>query len=138
MYRVDNIFSYLGQGGSAKLLSLYYRIGRSTFYKIINETCKVIAMVLLPIYLQFPTQEDWLRIAQDFERKWNFPNCIGALDGKHVRIRKPPHGGSVFYNYKKFHSLVLMAISDAHSRFVWFTLGDGGKVQFTDKKKYDM
>jgi hypothetical protein len=35
--------------------------------------------------LQFPISErDWERIAKGFEMKCNFPNCLGAVDGKHV------------------------------------------------------
>ncbi|XP_031776865.1 uncharacterized protein LOC103317169 [Nasonia vitripennis] len=102
------------------------RVGMSTYYKIIAETCKIIATVLTPMYVKLPNTEGWLSITKDFEEKWQFPNCIGALDGKHMRIRKPDHGGSVFFNYKRFHSIVLMAISDAHCRFVWFSVGDGG------------
>jgi len=33
--------------------------------------------------LPIPTQRDWETIALDFEQKWNFGNCIGAIDGKH-------------------------------------------------------
>ena len=34
-----------------------------------------------------------------FYKTWNFHNTIGACDGKHVAIRKPARGGSMFYNY---------------------------------------
>ena len=30
---------------------------------------------------------------------WNFPNCIGAIDGKHVPLFSPAGSGSLFYNY---------------------------------------
>jgi len=33
--------------------------------------------------LPIPTQKDWKKIALEFEQKWNFGNCIGAIDGKH-------------------------------------------------------
>lgn len=37
------------------------------------------------ILFQFPhTGDDWKIIASDFEKKWNFPHCLGALDGKHI------------------------------------------------------
>jgi ribulose bisphosphate carboxylase small subunit len=32
----------------------------------------------------------------------NFPDCLGADDGKYIRVIKPEHSGSMFYNYKVF------------------------------------
>jgi len=29
-----------------------------------------------------PTEEDWCAIAEQFEQRWQFPNCVGAIDGK--------------------------------------------------------
>ena len=50
---------------------------------------------------------------------WNFHHVLGALDGKHIPIRFPAHGGSQFYNYKGYHSIVLIALLDATYRFMW-------------------
>ena len=55
------------------------------------------------------TEEDWNKIANEFNDRTNFPNVIGAIDGKHVRIKKPEDSGSLCFNYKKFCSVVLMA-----------------------------
>jgi hypothetical protein len=41
---------------------------------------------------------------------WGYPNCIGALEGKHIRIKKPDATGSIFHNYKGFFSTVLFAL----------------------------
>jgi hypothetical protein len=60
---------------------------------------------------------DWLAVSDEFWRKWNYPNCIGALDGKHVVIVKPSKSGSIFMNYKQTFSLVLMAVVDANYKF---------------------
>jgi len=46
-----------------------------------------------------PKQEDWLKIADTFLNVTNFPNCTGEIDGKHIRIVKPAHSGSLYYNY---------------------------------------
>ena len=79
--------------------------------------------------MQMPdTEVEWRTIAQDFENLWNFPMCIGALDGKHVNIRPPHHSGSIFYNYKHFFSIVLMALVDAKYRFLYCDVGCNGQV----------
>jgi hypothetical protein len=58
------------------------------------------------------TESDWVNIANDFYRRTQFPKCIGAVDGKHVRIKMPSGSGSLFYNYKHF-SILLFALVDA-------------------------
>lgn len=68
-------------------LSYLFRIGKSTVSDIISDTSKVIWLVLKPLVLNPPDEEQWKRTAQEFEKLWNFPNCIGAIDGKHVWIQ---------------------------------------------------
>lgn len=36
--------------------------------------------------MPLPSKDAWIMIAEDFEALWNFPHCIGAIDGKHVVI----------------------------------------------------
>lgn len=105
-----------------------FRVGRSTAYKIVPEVCRIIWDVLQPHYLAQPTQEMWRHIADEFLEKWQFPNCIGALDGKHIRIQCPPNSGSQFSNYKKYFSLVLMAACDANYKFTIVDVGQFGSI----------
>jgi hypothetical protein len=74
------------------------------------------------------TEDEWRSIARQFEEKWQFPHCLGAVDGKHVRITPPAGSGSLFWNYKHFHSVVLMACANADYEFIWCEVGTNGRV----------
>ncbi|CAH1995854.1 unnamed protein product [Acanthoscelides obtectus] len=38
--------------------------------------------------------EEWLAVADKFIRLWNFPNCVGSMDGKHIILQSPKCSGS--------------------------------------------
>jgi hypothetical protein len=79
--------------------------------------------------LQVPQSEnEWKLVAREFEKRWNFPHCIGAIDGKHVEIRKPPGTGSYYFNYKHSFSIVLMGIVNANYEFLMVDVGANGRV----------
>lgn len=73
-----------------------------------------------------PDTEQWLKIASEFFSRFQFPNCIGAIDGKHIRIRKPNKSGSKYFNYKHYCSIVLLAVTDASGKFVIVDIGACG------------
>lgn len=78
---------------------------------------------------QIPQSEDeWKQVAEDFWQQWNFPNCIGAIDGKHVHIQPPPNSGSKYFNYKNFNSIVLLALADSHYKFLYVDIGSFGRI----------
>lgn len=74
-----------------------------------------------------PTPELLLRAANSFASIWNFPNCVAAIDGKHITIQAPAGSGSLFFNYKKTFSIVLLALVDADYRFIAVDVGGYGK-----------
>ena len=65
-------------------------------------------------------------MANVFSNKWNFHNTLGTVDGKHVAIRCPSKAGSTYYNYKQFHSIILMALVDAGYSFIFVYIGANG------------
>ena len=69
--------------------------------------------------------DDWLSIEATF-KKWNFPHVLGAVDGKHIAIKKPAKSGSVYFNYKKFFSLILLVAADGDGRIISYDLGRPG------------
>ena len=119
---------YLASGDSQQSLSFNFRVSRSVVCNTIRETCQIIWQALSEEYMKPPTsQQDWEKIAKDFHTEWNFPNCLGALDGKHIAIECPGYSGSEYYNYKGVFSIVLMAMCDAKYCFTLVHVGNYGK-----------
>ena len=58
--------------------------------------------------------EDWKKIEQRFRNRWNVPHAVGALDGKHIVIKKG------------YFSLVLLDLVDADYKFLWVNTGASG------------
>ncbi|XP_066443030.1 uncharacterized protein [Eleutherodactylus coqui] len=120
--------NFLATEESYASLHLQFRVGKSTITEIVRCTCSAIWQKLQPIVMPSPTEDTWQRVAAGFQAVAKFPNCIGAVDGKHVRVLQPAHSGSKFYNYKKFFSIVLMAVADAHCKFVCIDVGAYGST----------
>lgn len=102
-------------------------MGDRTVSNMVSEVSEALWFRLKPLFMPDPTSETWDHIAAEFERKWQFQNCVLAIDGKHVTIRKPLLSGSSFYNYKKDFSVVLMAVVDANYRFTYVDIGSMGR-----------
>ena len=125
--RLTLTLRYLANGNDQQSLSFSYRIGKATVSKIIHETLTVIWSVLKDRYLRPPEkQADWLRISNEFETVWNLPHCVGAIDGKHIAMQCPRKSGSLYYNYKGFFSIVLMAVCDGNYNFTLVDIGQYG------------
>ncbi|PIO23240.1 hypothetical protein AB205_0167370, partial [Aquarana catesbeiana] len=95
---------------------------------IIPETCSAIIQVLQKDYIRFPSNpQEWQTVASQFLHQWDFPNCGGAINGKHVRNVPPPNSGSYYFNYKGFSSIVMLAVVTANYEFIYLDVGKNGR-----------
>jgi hypothetical protein len=87
--------------------------------------------ILYALYFLFQTpssEQEWENVAQGFMHRWNLPHVIGAVDGKHIRIRCPKNSGSLFHNYKGYFSVVLMGVVDHDYKFIYAHVGAEGRA----------
>ncbi len=120
---------YLATGDSYKSLEFNFRVSHSAISAIVYEVCEAIFAEYGEEVIQCPTTVAQFRpVAQMFSDRWQFHHAIGALDGKHVAIQCPKNGGSLYFNYKKFHSKILMALVDADYKFLWVDVGANGSA----------
>lgn len=117
----------MATGCSLMDLHFSFRRGFSTIQKVVRETCQAIIKNLFYICMPPKHTKDWENIAQGFLENADFPNCIGAVDGKHIRMIKPCHSGSLYFNYKKYFSMNLLAVCDSNYKFIFVDVGCYGK-----------
>ena len=78
------VLRFLATGETYRSLEFQFRISRSRISEAVIEVSKAIKKSLGG-YLKTPKSEaEWLQISRKFEQRWNFPNGIGAIDGKHI------------------------------------------------------
>ena len=119
---------YLATGDSQQSQTFNFCLGKSTVCNIVRETCQGISDALNDSFLKCPTSaNEWRKIAEGIFHEWNFPNCLGALDGKHIAIERPANSGSELYNYKKLFSTVLLAMCDSRYCFTLVYVGTNGR-----------
>ena len=120
---------FLATGETCHSLHLQFRIGERAISYIIEEVTEAIVRYLGKEHIKTPSNlEEWLKISEAFQSRWNFPNCLGAIDGKHIQIRPPPGMGSEYFNYKKTFSIILLAIAGPNYECIYADVGSNGRM----------
>ena len=115
---------YLASGDSYKSLQYDFRVANNTIAGIIPEVCEAIIAEFMDECIVCPsTPEEWLKVEKQFRLRWNMPHALGAIDGKHVAIRCPPHTGTRYHNYKGYFSISMLALVDADYKYIWIDVG---------------
>jgi len=104
-----------------------FSLGISTMHYIIKEVCEATWKTMAPLHMPVPTTEMLLAMSNKFYLKWNFLNCVGSIDGKHIWLKCPSNSGSMYYNYKHYYLIVLQGLADAWYRFIAIDVGAYGK-----------
>ena len=114
------VLRFLPTGETYRSLEFHFRISRSRISKAVIEVSKAIKKSLGG-YLKTPNKLEtkWLQISRKFEQIWNFPNGIGAIDGKHIVMKQPDDSGSHYRNYKGTDSIVLMSMVGSEYEFLY-------------------
>ncbi|KAI5642826.1 DDE superfamily endonuclease domain-containing protein [Phthorimaea operculella] len=93
-----------------------------TVSRSLEMVCSLILERLTPLWIKFPmTRQEKESTMQGFQDMYGIPHTLGAVDGTHISIHKPPINhptapGSLFYNRKGYYSINCQMICDAKSR----------------------
>jgi hypothetical protein len=73
---------FLSTVASYAALADSFRLGISNIHYIIKEVCEAIWKTIATLHMPVTTTEMLVATSNEFYLKWNFPNCVGSIDGK--------------------------------------------------------
>jgi hypothetical protein len=124
--RVAIALYFLKSGADYLVVGTTFGIGKSTVCYIIDEFCDAVCDEYQDI-IKFPcTEAEQVEMSNGFLKYWQFPNTLSAIDGSHIPILTPEEYGEDYYNYKGWHSTILMAAVDYRYRFANTYYNDEG------------
>ncbi len=119
---------YLASGESFRSLEYQFRISKKTISYIVQEVCSAIVVALGKEHLKTPkTTEECKEIAVKFYCRWNFPNGLGGVDGKHIVLQQPKNVGLNYRNYKGSDSIILTGMIGPEYEFLFTDVGMNGR-----------
>ncbi|CAJ0596105.1 unnamed protein product [Cylicocyclus nassatus] len=104
---------------------------------IVSEVTDAVNTVLFADAFPTPIRQALEDCAMKTQQRYDYPRAVDFMDGKHVGLRvryhssdsfrtyiddrsyfkKPKNAGSTYWNYKGFHSIILLAVCDCGYRF---------------------
>lgn len=119
---------YLGQGVSYRAVANQFGVALPTVCCIVHETTKAIVDLMTPQYIKFPeTDVDIAATMKTFETK-PLPNCVGAIDGSHIKVIRPNECATDYYNRKGYYSILVQSICDGNGKFLSVSCGHPGSI----------
>lgn len=104
-----------------------FGISISSVFRVLR---RVIAwlMTKLDAVIKWPQGENIITTIESFRAKQGISNVLGAIDGTHIRIEKPAVYAQDYCNRKKFFSISLQIVVDAHMRITNIHCGEPGSL----------
>ena len=78
-----------------------FGLGKATVSKVIRRLTSVISEKLGAKYIVLlKTKEEVEEHARNFYNRYGFPQCIGAIDSTHIKIKRPVNNPTDYVNRK--------------------------------------
>ncbi|CAF4749204.1 unnamed protein product [Rotaria socialis] len=115
----------------SNLRSEYQRLLRK-YRRNLNQRNKLIAILIMLNENSFginhrDNHQEIKDTSSKFLRKFGYPMCIGAVDGTHISIKPPLGLEADYFNYKKYHSVIMLAVVNADLGFTYINVGAPGR-----------
>ncbi|XP_061589260.1 putative nuclease HARBI1 [Cololabis saira] len=119
---------FMANQNSLREMSDKFDVSQSTAQRIILQALNIMSTMGLS-FIFWPNACEKAASAAAFHRLCGLTGVIGAIDGCHFRMQRPPIRGGDYMNCKSFYSVLLQGIVDERGRFINIFAGPPGKVR---------
>ena len=100
----------LGSTSELRTVANLFGLGKSTTGELLHEFFSTIIDVFFHCLVKFPSSDQKIvDTIRDFLVRYDYPMCIGSVDGAYISVKAPVESQVDYFNYKKFHSIVMLA-----------------------------
>ena len=113
----------LGSSSELRTIPNLFGVGKSTAREILHNFCSIVVEFFFKSLIKCPNTPREIQATIDvFKEKSQYPVCLGALDGTHIPIRPPLGQETDYFNYKKYHSVVMLATVNSDLLFTYINV----------------
>ena len=118
----------LGKGLDYQEIGDKFGVGASTACQKVNTAMSFLIETKKYMISRLQEGRNLEAIIEGFLTRWNFPLCLGAIDGTHIPIKAPQNHHTDYFNRKSFHSVILQAVCDSECRITDIFAGWPGRA----------
>ncbi|XP_062867721.1 uncharacterized protein LOC134330491 [Trichomycterus rosablanca] len=107
----------LGTNAEYRTISRLFGVGITTVWRCTKEFCIAVADVLQREVIAVPSAQGFAELAEEFERTWGVPQCVGTIGRVHIPITVPREYQDEYINQSGWHSVLLQAVVGGRA---WF------------------
>ena len=110
---------YLADEGRMRKTANAFGLSRSAVSVIVRRVCSAICEHMGPQLIRLPvTEAEVKEKTNKFFSHWQFPQCLGAVDGTHVYIKQPSDNATDYIDRKSRFSINVQACCDYGCQFL--------------------
>ncbi|KAJ8384500.1 hypothetical protein AAFF_G00204150 [Aldrovandia affinis] len=118
---------YMANQNSFREMSDKFNVSQSSAHRCVVDVLRTFCK-MVPTFISWFTNCEKMATSAAFRAVCGIDGIIGAIDGCHIKLQRPPVRGGDYLNRKGYYSVVLQGIVDERGRFRDIYVGAPGRV----------